>query len=985
MVAFLWLFAGTSTHADFSGFVDQLLNMNIPINKILSQTGINRYELTRLLNAVECKDCIVPNNEYLNRYTNLFWQNFVDEPGKDFDDILYKQATYNKKSYYYCVAYVGDKTYMRWYPAETSPVCAGKFCWTRYTTKAEFLQVIMNMIAKYLYPVYSLNWANVQEWVDDLNSWSYAYKNFTDTERKAIKTRAKECGKQICNLQSADELNIYFKYCMFNLKECGMIPFEKIKEGYWPVAELNVLYKQQMISLDDAVKYNIGNLIDGKLAVEILSHINNLIGCSFINDYDCDGIDNTLDSCPTTYNPQQKDYDKDGIGDACDDDIDNDSIKNPIGIVDDNGNINIALWTPTMDNCLFIVNKDQSDTNQNGIGDACEQSLAMLSLSIAIQNTQGLLPKTITFWALSKWPVEDLQRDFWDGSIWSWSTVSHTYFAPWLYTIRLFAKGKWTNDAYAKTTIIVWRNIMEKQWLSVINTPLITEENGEGTFSLSSLGTHDEYQRTIWGTTLSTKTSTLKKKFSSSWTYPISVKALHKWEIVAATLFSFGVGTNAYGSMILPSSLFPDKNQEVRFETKIANFFPSNIDRILWDFGDGEQLETKQTIVRHSYKSVGKKIIFQTIILRNWTKLSNMITLFVWTQNLFSSYSLQLLPSTLQITPFKSFDFSIVPWGDSLSSLLFANIVWGDWTSTTFSPKNRLSFPLKQTHRYKNPWIYYPQTTIALDQCTQLSSQSTLAVWWQDFCLQAKTDWSLLNFICDMDKDNIPDICDMDIDGDGIPNLLGTINPSNSKNCNYLSTLKNNTQTLINTDLLKIHFKGICTLDNAPYTPNQEQGDANRNGIGDLMEKNFDENTIDRLSPLIDSDNDSIPDQEDLCPLIPESWNGITDYDGCPEIGLETYCENNRSPWEDASIIDTPVPAWPDCGNDIQDEGETCLNCPQDIESCLFITTSPCLQCPCPFAEIDTNLTNNDIVKAILRDKQKKYPRGYSLDFPISY
>jgi hypothetical protein len=80
--------------------------MNIPIHSILSSTGINRYELTRLLNAVECKDCVVPSNEYLYRYTNLFWQKFIKEPGRDFDDILYRQATYNKKSYYYCVAYV---------------------------------------------------------------------------------------------------------------------------------------------------------------------------------------------------------------------------------------------------------------------------------------------------------------------------------------------------------------------------------------------------------------------------------------------------------------------------------------------------------------------------------------------------------------------------------------------------------------------------------------------------------------------------------------------------------------------------------------------------------------------------------------------------------------------------------------------------------------------------------------------------------------
>lgn len=1033
MVAFLWLYAGTQARADFSGFVQQLLTMNIPIHSILSHTGINRYELTRLLNAVECKDCIVPDTTYTNKYTNLFWQKFTDEPGRDFDDILYKQANYNKKSYYYCVAYVGDRTYMRWYPLETSPICAGEFCGTRYTTKAEFLQVIMNMIAKYLYPIYSLNWNVVQERVDDLNSRSYAYKNLSEDDLSTIKKRSKECGKQICSLQDANELNIYLKYCMFNLKECGMIPFEKIKEGYRPVAELNVLYRQQMISLDDAVKYNIGTLIDWRLAVEILSRINWLIWCSFNNDYDCDGIDNSQDSCPTTYSPQQKDYDKDGIGDVCDDDIDNDWIKNPIGIVDDNWNINIALWTWNMDNCLFVVNKDQTDNNGTYIGDACEELSPKLSLSIAIQKTEWVLPKTVTFWALSKWPVTDIKRDFGDWTVGSGINISHSYLVPGLYTIRLFAKGKWTNDAYAKTTLIVWRDPNEKQWLYTLNTSLLTKIWWEGNFSLSALGTHDSYERKIWDTTITTENPILKKKFPTAGTYPISVKAIRKWEIVAATLFSFGVWDGAYASMLSPSTLLPEKYTEVSFTTKLANFFPSSISRIVRDFGDWEIIENTETTTKHSYQSVGKKIVIQTIFLRNWTKLQNMVTLFVGSTNLFSSYAIQLLPSSLELSTFQPFTFKITPSGDSFSDLIFANIIAGDATSTVFPLKNRIVFPLQNKHIYKNPWIYYPQTNLALDQCTQLSAQATLAVGWQDFCLQAKLNWELLEFVCDMDKDTIPDICDADIDGDGIPNLLWTINPTTTKNCNYLANIENDTnkESLVNSDLLKIHFKWICTLDNAPYTPNTTQWDQNRNGIGDAMEDDFDKNDLQLLTPIIDTDGDGIADEDDVCPLIPESQNGISDYDWCPEIWLESYCDNNWSPvgglwwwwwwwipggagdlwglgWSgwlerldgldwtvdgniDWSIdglgtIDWGIPWWwPNCGNGQQDEGETCLNCPQDVEDCLFVTTTPCLQCPCPFVDVDSNLTNDDIVKAVLRDKQKKYPWGYSLELWISY
>lgn len=111
-------------------------------------------------------------------------------------------------------------------------------------------------------------------------------------------------------------------------------------------------------------------------------------------DTDGDSVVDVLDNCPSTPNPDQADFDGDGVGDVCDPDTDGDGINNGT------------------DNCPTMPNANQADFDNDGKGDACDADIDGDSVANEGDKCSSTVADT---WTTSQLGVNRLM---WNGTKW---------------------------------------------------------------------------------------------------------------------------------------------------------------------------------------------------------------------------------------------------------------------------------------------------------------------------------------------------------------------------------------------------------------------------------------------------------------------------------------------------------------------------------------------------------------------------------------
>ena len=889
-------------------FAERLSQVGLDIVSFSNKNSISRYEVARLLNAANCQDCIQAPEWMKQTYTQNFWNTFRAIDWKDFDDVNFGAWIWNKKSYYYCVAYVWDNGYMAWYPS-TSTKCKWNFCGQDMITTSEFYQTVLNIIQNQIKSKYLIDWPKVKTWKKWLKRNSIQMKVLNETNISAID----KADSKVWYAQTNDEFQTWLKFCMYNLSACNFQPFGVVGTWYWPVSELNILYKEWIITLEDAKKVASFSNIKWDEAIRIFSSVyDNFASCSFNVDYDCDGVTNWDDDCPYVFNSNQYDLDGDWIWNVCDDDIDGDWQKNSVWIVDDNNHIVVSL------------RKNELDQTPLGNLDL------WFSFFVNIDAISTWFPTNVRFFPLTNWNISKIERDFGDWTkeiVNNWNRVNHTYRNSGFFTVKAVATAKNWSQSFATNKIFISSSKVENYALNI--HPNIVLRNWKVEYVFTPLYSGD-LNRIVWNVNnWNEKSYKVSEKYNviveNDGIYYVTAKWYKNWELKAVAMFTMiQRWSPMFSSMIVNSANLWEKT------SVISNFvwvLKKDVDNISINWWNNITKSTN-IIQNYVYEDAWLKTIQHNVVLKDGSVLSNVATITVQNPLLTQSYAVNVSWNRLGYNQNEKLSLwlSMYPRTSILS--LF--------TSYQIGQKNFLYnpnlFTLNLDYSYSSAWDKLLTNLVEVNRCVSLMNQWTVHINSLDICEVALKNWTLSKYKCDQDWDKIPDICDDDIDWDGVKNLIGIILKEKSDCSIWVEN--------VDIDLLKQEL-WVCSLDNCFLGSNSNQSDLNNNWIGDLCESMMSDllsnsaQSIGENSLAVDRDQDwdGVPDSMDSCVDVP--WNS---YDGCPRYYVQncwvnSTCWNGKvEGWE--SCRNCPQDVWVCCWNWILDPLETCKTCSIDVWNC---------------------------------------------------
>ena len=178
-----------------------------------------------------------------------------------------------------------------------------------------------------------------------------------------------------------------------------------------------------------------------------------------------------------------------------------------------------------------------------------------------------------------------------------------------------------------------------------------------------------------------------------------------------------------------------------------------------------------------------------------------------------------------------------------------------------------------------------------------------------DFCDNCRFNSNQLQL--NVDNDNFGDVCDPDIDNDGVDNNNDNCpNASNrdqsDRDGDTVGDACDNCMDVSNTDQIDRNHNRIgdacedavdsdhdgipVSNDNCPSIINADQADADSDGRGDDCDPGQGVNNWFKLLKFfLDADNDGIKNEDDNCPLVPNPDQADFDYDGIGDSCTYNY------------------------------------------------------------------------------------------------